>query len=197
MSAILKADQERAHHIMRTYQERGVINFEKVLAISAHARIPNLTHVYGFENIHKLLGAMLTAFNESLNLIRPMTPDQIFECSHDLVMTTEEDQLSVEDFVLFFKGAREGKYGRILDRLDQQTVFALLEEYRTERHRQYVRIKEEKHLEKKALGPSERVNEPNPLEEGMNNLVGRLSEMKGKLKEQREINRMNKFKKDL
>lgn len=193
MNAILKADHERVHGILQTYQERGTVLFDKVLAISLHARIPNLTHVYGFENIHKLIGALLTAFNESLNLVRPMTPEQIFECSRELVMTTEEDQLSIEDYVLFFKGAKEGKYGRVFDRMDQQTIFEMLEQYREQRHKEFLKIKETKHLEKKALGPADRTNEPNPLQESMNNLVGRLGEMKEKLQAQREINRMQKF----
>jgi hypothetical protein len=179
------------------YTEGSSILFEKVLAISMHARIPNLTHVYGFDAIHDVLSALLTQFSNSLNLIRPMSADQIYETAFAMVMTTQEDLLSIEDYVLFFKGAREGKYGKILDRLDQQTVFALLEEYRQERHRQFLRIKENKHLELKGLGPSERTTALDPLEESFYNIAGRLGEIKEKLKEQREINRMNKFQKDL
>lgn len=122
-----------------------------------------------------------------------MTADQIVECAHDMVMTTEEDQLSIEDYVLFFKGAKEGKYGKILDRMDQQTVFAMLEEYRQERHRQFVRIKEEKETAYKSQGSTERTNNPDSIAESMCNLGGRLSQMKEQLKEQREINRMKTF----
>jgi hypothetical protein len=190
---ILEGNSDVVFEIMQNYQNRGIVLFDKVLAISLHARIPNLTHVYGFENIHKLLGAMLTAFNESLNLIRPMTAEQIFECSRDLIMTTEEDQLSIEDYVLFFNGAKQGKYGKILDRLDQQTVFAMLEEYRQERHRQFIRIKEEKESDFKSMGSTERTNQPNPIAESMVQLGGRLNQMKEQLREQREINRMKKF----
>jgi hypothetical protein len=190
MTAILKSDQDRIFEIMQTYTNRGAVKFDEVLKISLHARIPNLTHVYGFKNIHKLLGAMLTAFNESMNLIRPMTADQIFECSRDLVMTTEEDQLSIEDYVLFFKGAKEGKYGRILDRMDHQTVFSMLEEYRQERHRQLIRIKDEKHQALKDTGSTERTNNPDPISESLCNVAGRLGDMKEKLKESREINKM-------
>lgn len=173
------------------------MQFDKVLSISLHGRVPNLTHVYGLEKIHLVITALLRSFNDSLNLIRPMSDSQIVEVAYELVMTTEEDQLSIEDLVLFFKGAKEGKYGKILDRLDQQTVFAMLEEYRQERHRQFLRIKEEKHLEHKSQGPSERTNNPDPLAESLCNLTGRMSEMKEKLKEQREFNRMQKFNKEI
>lgn len=168
----------------------GTVDFYKVLDITLHARIPNLTHVYGFEKIHEILIVLLTSFNNSLNLIRPMNPDQIIECANDLVMTTEEDQLSIEDYVLFFKGAKEGKYGKILDRMDHQTVFSMLEEYRQERHRQYLRIREEKHLANKSTGSTERTNNPDPISESLCNVAGRLGDMKEKLKESREINKM-------
>lgn len=81
-----------------------------------------------------------------------MTAEQIFECSRDLVMTTEEDQLSIEDYVLFFKGAKEGKYGKILDRMDCQTVFSMLEVYRSERHCKLVSIKDEQSSQFKTYG---------------------------------------------
>lgn len=190
MTAILKSNQDRVFEIMQTYTHRGMVKFDEVLQISLYARVPNLTHVYGFKNIHKLMGAMLTAFNESLNLIRPMTADQIFECSRDLVMTSEEDQLAIEDYVLFFKGAKEGKYGRILDRMDHQTIFSMFEEYRQERHRQMIRIKDEKHQALKGTGTTERTNNPDPISESLCNLQGRLGELKDKLKEQKEINKM-------
>lgn len=180
-------------HSIRPYLQGGVVQFDKLLSLSMSARIPSLTHDYGFEKIHQLLIVMLKAFNDSLNLIRPMTDEQVVEIGYELVMTTEEDQLSIEDYVLFFKGAKEGKYGKILDRLDQQTVFQMLEEYRQARHIAFVKIKEEEHLQYKALGPADRTVEKNELAESMANIVGRLGEMKEKLKEQREINRANRL----
>jgi hypothetical protein len=145
--------------------EHGLVRFDKVLSISAHGRIPNLTHIYGFEAIHEILIVLLTSFSNSLNLIRPMNSDQIVECAHELVMTTQEDQLSIEDYVLFFKGAREGKYGKILDRLDQQTIFEMLEQYRQRRHEQYLRIKEEKEVNYKALPVNDRIADLFPQSE--------------------------------
>lgn len=175
------------------YLNQGLVNFEKVLAIPLYSRIPNLTHVYGLETIHKILAAMLTTFNNDLNLIRPMTAEQIANCSLEMVMTTEEDQLSIEDYVLFFRGAKQGKYGKILDRLDEQTLFTLLEEYRQQRHVEKTRIKESKHLELKGLGPAERTTQNDELSTSFYNVVGRLSDMRQKLQEQREINRANRL----
>jgi hypothetical protein len=194
---MVKKQPDQISAITRQYMTAGSVDFTKVLSISLHGRIPNLTHVYGYEAIHKIVAALLKAFNDSMNLIRPMTDEQIFDCSEALVMTTEEDQLSIEDYVLFFKGAKEGKYGKILDRLDQQTVFSMLEEYRQERHRNFIRIKEEKEVSLKSMGSTERSNQPNPIAESMVQLGGRLNQMKEQLKEQREINRMKTFEKKL
>ena len=197
LNAMVKGQPENVNQIARHYIRGGSVLFDKVLSISLHARIPNLTHVYGYEAIHKIIAALLKSFNDSMNLIRPMTDEQIFECSDALVMTTEEDFLSIEDYVLFFKGAREGKYGKVLDRMDQQTVFSMLEEYRQERYRQYIRIKEEKESKYKNSGPTERTNNPDPISQAMMNYGNRMTQMREQLKEQREINRMKKFEKDL
>jgi hypothetical protein len=175
------------------YVERGVIQFDKVLAIPLESRIPNLTHVYTFDRVHEVMVILLTQFNNALNLIRPMSGQQIVDCANDLVFTTEEDQLSIEDFVLFFKGAIEGKYGRILDRMDQQTVFALLEEYREERRRQFLRIKEERHIAYKSMGPSEKTNQRDEIADKMSSLMGKLGNLKEQLREQKEINKMKNW----
>lgn len=176
----------------RSYLERGIVQYDKLLSLSMHARIPNLTHIYGLDNIHRVMIVLLTSFNNSLNLIRPMSSDQIVECAYELVMTTEEDQLSMEDYVLFFKGAREGKYGKILDRLDHQTIFTMLEEYREARHREFLKIKQSRHLEQKGAGPSDRM-EPNQMEQQFYNMAGRLNDLKEKLQAQREINRASRL----
>lgn len=170
------------------YLERGVIRFDKVFEIPLADRIPNLTHVYGFEKIHDIVTVLLASFNNSLNLIRPMNEEQIVECAYELVMTTEEDQLSIQDYVLFFKGAKEGKYGRILDRLDQQTVFSMLEDYRQKRHEERMRQKENQHLEYSGLGDPTRKQTTDALSQHLSEYSTKLSAMKDELKEQRAVN---------
>lgn len=149
---------------LSNYQHKGMVVFEEVLRIPLAARIPNLTHVYGFEKLHEVMIVLLTAFNNSLNLIRPMNSEQIVSCAHDMVMTTEEDQLSVEDYGLFFKGAREGIYGRILDRLDQQSLFLMLEQYRQQRHEKYQEARYEQQINYKSLPINERLADMFPQE---------------------------------
>jgi len=66
-----------------------------------------------------------------------MSADQIAQCAIALIQSAKEDWLALEDLVIFFEGAKQGKYGKIMDRLDQQTIFIMLEQYRSDRHRTY------------------------------------------------------------
>lgn len=196
LSSIKKQDELQVAANLRQYHSQGVIAFEKVLSIPLTGRIPHLTHVYGLENLHKLMIILLARFNNDLNLIRPMSAEQVTDCAFDLVMTTQEDYLSIEDYMLFFKGAKEGKYGRILDRLDSQTVFALLEEYREQRHSSYRKIQESRHLEYKGSGPSDRTNQPSDMDAALHSLTGRIADLKDRLQEQREINKLKTWGKE-
>lgn len=150
---------------MRQYIDGDMVKFDKLLSISLYDRIPNLTHVYGVEKIHAIVTALLKGFCDSYNVIRPMNSDQIVSCAYDMVMTSQDDQLSIEDYVIFFKGAKEGKYGKILDRMDQQTIFEMLEQYRQQRHEATLNIRDEQHVNFKALGPTDRTSEERQVDE--------------------------------
>ncbi len=85
-----------------------------------------------------------------------MSAEQIVSCAYDILSSSSEDFLSIEDLTLFFQGAKMGKYGKVYDRLDQQLIFEMLEVYRQERHEKYVSIQEEKHANYKAMGSTAR-----------------------------------------
>lgn len=193
IGSILKADTIAINQCLLPFLQADKVRFDEVLKISPYARIPHLTHAYGFENIHKTLILLLGKFINSFNIIRPMSEDQVIECAFDMVMTAQEDQLSMEDYLLFFKGARQGKYGKVLDHLDQQVVFEMLESYRQERHATLLKVREEQHIAVKGVGPSDRIIQKNELAEGLCNVMGRMQDLKDKLKEQREINRANRL----
>lgn len=150
---------------LEQFKERGVVKFESVLSIPVKDRLPGLVEQYGKEQIHGLLIILLTDFANSFNLIRPMTPDQIVTCAFEMIETSYEDYLSIEDFTLFFQGAKSGKYGKVLDRMDQQTIFEMFEVYRQRRHENYLRIKEEKESNYKSLGGGIRTNEDKGMKE--------------------------------
>src|SRR6185437_14000154 len=108
---------------LEQFKERGLVKFETVLSIPAKDRLPGSVEQYGKEKIHGLLIILLTDFANSFNLIRPMTADQIVSCAFEMIETSYEDYLSIENFVLFFQGDKSAKYEKILDQMDQQTIF--------------------------------------------------------------------------
>jgi hypothetical protein len=177
---------------LKRYQLAGTIQFDLILSIPLSDRLPGLVKQYGDKKIHILLVAMLTDFCNYFNVVRQMNSDQIVQCAYELIITAEEDQLSIEDLALFFQGAKQGKYNthntKIFDHIDQALIFELLEVYRQQRHEQYFRIKEEKESQYKVLGPSSRLlDELNPMDAKMqkdvDTLAGQMNELKTKLKE--------------
>ena len=80
-------------------------------------------------------------------------------CACDLILTAQEDQLSLEDIILFFERAKAGKYGPIKSLISHYQVMTLLDKYRAERHEAFMKIKGEKDAELKTLGPTEKTCE--------------------------------------
>jgi hypothetical protein len=59
-----------------------------------------------------------------------------------------------------------------------------------------VAIRDEKHQNFKAQGDTERSYQSDPIKDALVNYGNKLNKLNADLKEQREINRMNKFTKD-
>lgn len=144
---------------LQQFTTNGLVKYENLLSIPLRDRLPGLVDQYGTQKIHGLLVVILTEFCNFYNVVRPMTAEQIVSCAFDLINTANEDYLSIEDLTIFFQGAKSGKYGKIYDRLDQQTIFDMLEIYRQERHQKYMAIKEEKDANYKSMGPNFRSSE--------------------------------------
>lgn len=154
MNSIKTVDLIEIEKNLSQFKENGIVKFEPLLGIPVKDRLPGLVDQYGAKKIHQLLVVLLTQFCNTFNVIRPMTAEQIVACASEILNTSTEDYLSIEDLTIFFQGAKNGKYGKIYDRLDQQIIFEMLEVYRQQRHEQYLNIKEEQHANLKALGPS-------------------------------------------
>ena len=85
-----------------------------------------------------------------------MSADQIAFCALAIMQTAEEDRLSLNDLVVFFEGAKQSKYGRILDHIDQSVIFEHLEVYREYRHQWIMSKREEMHAQYKSMGFKDR-----------------------------------------
>lgn len=128
--------------------------------------------------------AGVTLAMESLNLKQPMNPLQILDLSEAIIDTAEDDNLSLEDLMLFLQGLVRGKYSPLYESMDIPKFMEKFEIYREERHRAILEYRENKHLEFKALGDPTRVAKPETaFEEHLSQFTTKLANMKDELKE--------------
>jgi hypothetical protein len=147
--------------VQQQYIKEGAINFPLLLSIPLQDRIPALVQEFGIKRMYNLLLMIVRAFCFSLPIpkTKKLNDTRMSVCACDLILTAQEDQLSLEDIILFFERAKAGKYGPIKSLLTHYQIMSMLEKYRAERHEAYIKIKEEKDKELKAMGPKERTCE--------------------------------------
>lgn len=121
-------------------------------------RLPGLVEKYGLDKMTAILSKAITRTLSNFNLRVGMNADQVLELSLQLIDSANEDQLAFEDIMLFLDGMVKSKYGKVYDRMDMPTFFEMLENYRDDRHRQYIRYKDEMHAQVKSSGDSNRVS---------------------------------------
>ena len=159
-----------ANLVINQYQNEKEVKWDALLGIPVGDRIPGLIERYGNKTMYRLLVMILKEFFGSLPLPRYKKPTEtktsVTACQ--LMLTSYEDQLALEDVILFLQRVKAGVYGSIKNLADPIILFTLLEIYRKGRHEAYHKIKAEKEASLKALGPVERTApEPTSLNDIM------------------------------
>jgi len=149
-----------ANLVLQQYQQKEAVHFNLLLSIPLHERIPGLMADYGSKRMHRLLVMIIREFCMSVPLpkSKKLNETRISVCACDLILSSYEDQLSLEDIILFFERAKSGKYGAIKKMVTHQLIKEMLEQYRQERHKAYMQMKEAKEGELKILGPAVRTS---------------------------------------
>lgn len=180
--------------ILRQYKlVNGSENFPAIFTIPTSERIPMLAKKDFKKSVAVIIVGLTMAF-ESMNLKRPMNEIQILDLAEAIIDTSNEDNLSLEDLMLFLQNLTRGKYEGMYESMDIPKFMEKFEIYRQSRHEAIVLYRENKHLEQRALGPSERTTQPDQLESHLANFTGRISELKQNL---RETIKENKKLKDI
>ena len=130
----------------------GAVNFNQLLKIPSTDRIPALIQKEGLEKVHKLMGAAIQLALESLNLSQGLTPNQVFDLVDNIIDSSTEDYLGIEDVVLFLQKLVRGEAGKLYKHIDVASFMEMFEKYRQERHLEYIRTKEEQHVQYKISG---------------------------------------------
>lgn len=134
-------------------KQNGQIDFKAVLAIDFNQRIPQLTKdKEGRDAVLIALSVALRNAMKNFNVKYAMTADQIVELAYAIIDQSHEDQLSLEDIVLFLQKMVLSEYGEIEFKLDMPFFFKCLEVYRQERHEALTSIRNEQHINYRAMG---------------------------------------------
>lgn len=132
---LISGNAHKVKQELARYQEHGITNMRKVLEIPLNERIPALLkHPDNYEPIYTALVASLRSAIANINVRVGMNEDQVLELAQMILDGAHEDNLGLEDVLLFLGELLTGKAGKIYDRLDIPTFFDLFENYRQRRH---------------------------------------------------------------
>jgi hypothetical protein len=149
---------------LQQFVREGLPDFEKLLATPLTERIPALMKEYGLKRMHKLVKTLVQEFCYSLPMpkSRKLTDTRISVVACDLILAAHEDQLSMEDLIVFLELAKSGLYGKFKGVLTHYGLMQQLEQYRQKRYEAFVRLKELRDAELKAIGPVDKLA-PEPI----------------------------------
>ena len=145
------------------------IQYEALLSIPLAERIPGLINDYGLKRAHRLIKLVLQEFCYSIPLPKSakLSDTKIAACACDLILAAHEDQLSLEDLVVFFELAKKGKYGKFKGTLTHFSIMQKLEQFRIDRTAVYYRLKEEQEAQLKKMAELPRIGDTRSIGEIM------------------------------
>jgi len=174
--------------ILREFKtSQGIVKYEKVLAIPSTERIPSLAQK-DFHKMVTIISAALTLAFEGMNLKRGMNALQVVDLAEAIIDTAGEDNLAMEDLMLFLQKLVRGEYGAMYESMDIPKFMTAFEEYREQRWQQLNNIREEQHVQHKAMGDTGRTGEPDELSKHFSNFADKISSMSSELKATRREN---------
>lgn len=158
-----RKDSAGIRDTLALYRDKGVVDYLKTLSIPMEERIPELARTPdGRRRVSVALSSSLvSAFQHIRNA--KLDADQVIELAEMIIDSSNEDQLSIEDVLLFLKDLLMGKYGKVSEGLDMPSFFDIFEKYRNERYKTLRKRRWEEHLTFKSLGDSNRSFDELPL----------------------------------
>jgi len=156
MSALAKGNKHDINKCLRQYkQPNGVIYFPALFAIPSEQRLPALP----VNDVLPMLVVGLTLAFETMNLARGMNDNQVIDLAEIILESSSEDNLSLEDVVLFLQQLTTGKYGKLYESMDIPKFMDLFEKYREERWQAIQQIRYEQTVQHNAIPINERIVE--------------------------------------
>lgn len=136
---------------MQSYLPRGRVNFGSLMEIPSSSRIPALAKINPAECMKTINSATLMFLQSS-----GVDTNMSFLITNSIMMESSEDNLSIEDVVIFLMKLNAGQYGKFFGAITPASFMEKFEEYRQERHEFIISYLEEQQANHKAAGIRER-----------------------------------------
>lgn len=157
--AIQQSNRREVNNAIQEFKlPTGDTNFRAILSIPTGERIPAMA-AHDPMGMDMIVTAGLTMALEGMNLSRPMNEAQVMDLSITIIDTAGEDNLALEDLMIFLQKLVRGHYGSNYESMDIPKFMSKFEEYRQERHEALMRMREEQHAQHKALPVDDRYSE--------------------------------------
>lgn len=165
INALQVKDKREINIILKSYKHPGgAINFPALFSISSEQRLPELAK-NDFRLIHTVVTAGLGMCFETMNLSRPMSPDQVIDLADLILETCAEDNLALEDLLLFLQKLVRGEYGPMYESLDIPKFMEKFELYREDRFQAIKNIRDEQQAQYGSSADKRRMTEMFPDDE--------------------------------
>lgn len=143
MNALTKGSKHEINLALTAYkQPNGVVYFPALFEIKSENRLPALA-AKDYSKILGLVTGGLTLAIESMNLARPLNDDQLIDLAETILESSNEDNLALEDLMLFLQKLTRGEYGKLYESMDIPKFMEFFEKYREQRFQALRNIKDE------------------------------------------------------
>ena len=157
INAMEVGDKRAINVCLQSYKTpSGSANYPALFSIPTVQRLPAL---YESEpaKIAAIVTTGLTLSIESMNLSRPMNASQIVDLADTILDSSKEDNLSLEDVMLFLQKLIRGEYGKLYESMDIPKFMEFFEIYREERYQAIKQLREENFVQFKATPINDRI----------------------------------------
>jgi hypothetical protein len=160
INSIVNNDRGAIAAHLSNFKDSGITNFKAVLAVPIGERLPALTNTpEGYNELLMAISVSITVAMSNFNLRMGLTEKQTALLADQIIASSHEDNLGLEDVLLFLQELVSGKAGKVYDRMDIPTFFELFENYRQRRHEELLNYRYEQSVNHKALGSTKRSSE--------------------------------------
>lgn len=169
----------------------GNVDYPIVMQTPLAERIPSM-YERDYLGTTALIGMAIAMAFDKMKFKRELPGGLVNDIADEVIDSAVEDNLGIEDVMLFLQGLVRGKYGNI-EEMSVSRFMNVFEQYRQERHEAILNYRENEHLQFKALGDGNRTSKTDQLEDHFASFGNRISELKESLSYEKKLNQIDKF----